>query len=248
MIYDALIIGGGPAGTTSSILLARAGWKVVLLEKVRFPRAKVCGEFISAGTLPLLDLLGIGESFRRAAGTPAREVGVFAGRHQITAPMPAEPTASFGKAISRELLDSLLMESARRSGVTILQPCTAKSLRRENWLYTCEAICDDRDQTLQSPIVIAAHGSWETGSLPTQAARHSTHDSGMLAFKARFSEGKLRPGLMSLLAFPDGYGGLVHTDGDETSLSCCITRSRLLKLRAIQPGVRAGETVLAHIL
>src|SRR5262245_14089568 len=51
---DALIVGAGPAGSAAALLLARAGWSVALIEKAEFPRRKVCGEFISATSLPLL--------------------------------------------------------------------------------------------------------------------------------------------------------------------------------------------------
>ena len=46
--HDALVIGAGPSGTASAILLAKAGWQVALMEQYRFPRQKVCGECISA--------------------------------------------------------------------------------------------------------------------------------------------------------------------------------------------------------
>jgi flavin-dependent dehydrogenase len=58
MNYDALVIGGGPAGATTALLLARAGWSVALVERKAFPRRKVCGEFISATSEPLLRDLG----------------------------------------------------------------------------------------------------------------------------------------------------------------------------------------------
>ncbi|HTJ02570.1 MAG TPA: FAD-dependent oxidoreductase, partial [Methylovirgula sp.] len=48
MLYDAIVIGAGPAGATSALALARRGWSVALIEKTLFPRRKVCGEFISA--------------------------------------------------------------------------------------------------------------------------------------------------------------------------------------------------------
>ncbi|HTT07381.1 MAG TPA: FAD-dependent oxidoreductase, partial [Gammaproteobacteria bacterium] len=59
MIYDAVVIGGGPAGSTAALRLVLAGWTVALVEKSSFPRRKVCGEFISATTLPLLRALGV---------------------------------------------------------------------------------------------------------------------------------------------------------------------------------------------
>jgi len=46
MTYDVIIIGAGPAGSTVSTLLSRAGLRALLLEKSRFPREKLCGEFI----------------------------------------------------------------------------------------------------------------------------------------------------------------------------------------------------------
>ncbi|MBS1172388.1 MAG: dependent oxidoreductase, partial [Proteobacteria bacterium] len=50
-----------------------------------------------------------------------------------------------------------------------------------------------------------------------------------------------------LLAFPGGYGGMVHTDGGRVSLSCCIRRDQLARCRQQWPDVRAGEAVLRHI-
>ena len=52
---------------------------------------------------------------------------------------------------------------------------------------------------------------------------------------------------MPLLAFPGGYGGMVHTDGGRVSLSCCIRRDGLERCRRSGRDVEAGEAVLAHI-
>jgi flavin-dependent dehydrogenase len=52
---------------------------------------------------------------------------------------------------------------------------------------------------------------------------------------------------MPLLAFPGGYGGMVHCDGGRVGLSCCIRRDVLARLRGSSAS-EAGETVLAHIL
>ena len=86
--YDAVVIGGGPAGSATALMLARAGWSVAIVEKSRFPRPKVCGEFISATTAPLLAELGVLEDVRRLAGPEVRRVGIFAGETISIAPMP----------------------------------------------------------------------------------------------------------------------------------------------------------------
>jgi flavin-dependent dehydrogenase len=69
----------------------------------------------------------------------------------------------------------------------------------------------------------------------------------LLAFKAHFQNSALSPGLMPLLSFQDGYGGMAHCDGGRVSLSCCLRRDRLESLARAE-GVPAGAAVLAHIL
>ncbi len=66
-ILDLAIIGGGPAGTAAALEARRHGLRVALWERDRFPRDKVCGEFISPEALPLLqsEIPGDGGSWRR---------------------------------------------------------------------------------------------------------------------------------------------------------------------------------------
>ena len=86
MLYDALIIGAGPAGSSAARLLAQAGWRVALVEKAEFPRRKVCGEFISATTMPVLKDCGVAVPFIAAAGPPVTRVGIYAGTTTLAAP------------------------------------------------------------------------------------------------------------------------------------------------------------------
>src|SRR5450432_2732365 len=104
MNYDALIIGGGPAGATAALLLARAGWSVAVVEMKEFPRGKVCGEFISATSQPLLRELGVDEAFRNRAGPEVRRVGLFAQDTVLAAAMPRLSSflGQWGRALGRE--------------------------------------------------------------------------------------------------------------------------------------------------
>ena len=121
---DALVIGAGVAGTSTAILLAQAGWRVVVVEQHAYPRRKVCGECIAAGNLVLLDELGIGAAFRSAAGPELRRVGWMDAAATVSADMP--PCSSgpypYGRALGRDRLDTLLLQRARSLGVVVLQP------------------------------------------------------------------------------------------------------------------------------
>jgi flavin-dependent dehydrogenase len=68
-----------------------------------------------------------------------------------------------------------------------------------------------------------------------------------LGFKAHFHDCRLSVGQMTLLAFPGGYGGMVHTNEGRATVSCCIRRDQLERCRQTMPGVSAAETVLAHL-
>ena len=83
--------------------------------------------------------------------------------------------------------------------------------------------------------------------MPTQDFRRPPRASDLFGFKAIFCSSALPSDLMPLLAFPGGYGGMVHTDGGRVSLSCCIRRDQLERCRKQWPHVRAGEAVLTHI-
>lgn len=249
--YDALIIGGGPAGSTAALLLARAGWSVVLVEKAIFPRRKVCGEFLSATNLPLFEELGVAEEFRLMAGPAVESVGLFAGESIFQAPMPHPQNRKYpsGQALGRDKLDALLLDRAKRAGATILQPYRVTEISAKDSSYHCQikAAGEEDSGNVTAHILIAAHGSWEPGSLPTQPQRKPARGSDLFGFKARFRGASLQVGLMPLLSFPGGYGGMVHTDDGLVSFSCCIRRDRLTALRAIHPQMSAAEAVFAHI-
>ena len=247
--FDALVIGGGPAGSTAALLLARAGWAVGLLERKRFPRRKVCGEYLSATNLPLLTQLGLAEALRDRAGPEVRRVGLFAGGTMLSSelPRPGDRGAGWGRALGREHLDTLLLERAGQAGADVRQPCSAEGLVAEGGVYRCQARAPGGSSEIVSRVVVAAHGSWDCGPLPTQLARRPPRPADLFGFKAHFRNSDLPAGLMPLLVFPGGYGGMVHSDSGRVSLSCCIRRDYLAELRRGLGGESAGEAVLAHI-
>ncbi|MBW8869526.1 MAG: FAD-dependent monooxygenase [Acidobacteriales bacterium] len=234
-----MVIGAGPAGSATARLLAQAGWKVILVEKAEFPRRKVCGEFISATTMPVLKACGIAAPFIAAAGPPVTRIGAWAGAAMLVAPQQRV----WGRALGREHLDVMLRDAAVSAGAALLQPAEVVALRHEAGKYLC-ILGDGRE--IAAHTVIAACGSWNPKGV-FAVRKDGAEPSDLFAFKAHFRGSQLPAGLMPLLAFPGGYGGLVQSDGGRTSLSCCIRRDLLEKARA-RHGGKAGEAVLAHIL
>src|SRR5215216_1379900 len=244
--YDAIIVGGGPAGSTAALLLSRAGWSVAVVEKAVFPRSKVCGEFISAASLPLLTELGVDSAFADSAGPPVRRIALYSGDVIVDAAMPKvqSAVAGWGRALGREQFDLLLLDGAARAGAHVWQPWRVVSARRSGDRWIC-SIVGKTMQDLSAPVLIGAAGSWERGPFPSME-RSSHDDRELLAFKAHFRDFDLAEDIMPLLAFPGGYGGLVNSDNGRVSLSCCIRRDALDRCRRAATG-RAGDAVLEHI-
>jgi 2-polyprenyl-6-methoxyphenol hydroxylase-like FAD-dependent oxidoreductase len=249
---DALIVGAGPAGSSAAVLLARAGWSVAIVEKQTFPRRKVCGECIAASNLPLLEALGISPAtFDALAAPPLQRVAFMCGHYCASAPLPAatHPRHTWARALGREMLDTLLLDQARAAGVRVFQPWSILSVDGPPGQMRALAldIASGEKTELQARLVILANGSWEPLQSARQTERRVRRGSDLLAFKANFDNANLAAGLLPVLAFEGGYGGMVVTDRQTTTIACCIRADRLAALRAGMPGHSAGEVVEAML-
>src|SRR6188472_3255882 len=106
--YDAVIIGAGPAGSSCAIRLAKTGLKVLLAEQKKFPRSKLCGEFISPECLAHFAELGVLDEMSRGGGVSLKRT-VFYARSGRCVSVPSEWLASGSLAIglSRSQMDQV---------------------------------------------------------------------------------------------------------------------------------------------
>jgi len=114
-MWDAVIVGAGPAGSATALLLARAGFDVLLLDAREFPRPKPCGDCISPGANRLLRNLGVWDEI--LAQGPA-----VLGGWQLSCAntcFSAQFQNDISLAISRERLDAVLLRHARAAGVEV---------------------------------------------------------------------------------------------------------------------------------
>jgi flavin-dependent dehydrogenase len=246
--FDAVIIGAGPAGSSAAILLARGGWSVALIEKQGFPRRKVCGECVAASNLPLLDALGVGDACLASAGPELRAVAFMRGEERATAPLPeADSRHRWGRAIGREVLDTLLLGQARAVGVTIFQPWVVQAIDGGpgDWHCRIRKTGEAASTVLHARVAIAAHGSWEALQSSRFIRRPPQRPSDLFAFKANFRGASLDDGLLPVLSFDGGYGGMVVGNDGITTVACCLRGEHLGAARRRTPGARAGDVVEA---
>jgi geranylgeranyl reductase family protein len=131
---DALIVGGGPAGSTCARVLARAGWDVLVIDRARFPRDKVCAGWVTPGVFHLLDL---DPAEYRAAGLTIQTITGFRTALMGDRPVDTRYPRAISYAIRRCEFDDFLL---RRSGARVLGNTPLGSLERRGdaWLANGE--------------------------------------------------------------------------------------------------------------
>ncbi len=171
------------------------------MEKTKFPRRKVCGEFIAASGVELLRTLGLGAELDAAAGPEVHTIALWSGDRSFEARMPAwHAAAPYPRALARETLDTLLLAHARRHGARVIQA---------------------PDPALEARVLLDARGSWHKGP----------GASDLLGFKAHFRDVELPASTIALIPFSGGYAGLVESGANRATLACCVRRSPLKGLR-----------------
>jgi menaquinone-9 beta-reductase len=213
--FDLAVIGGGPAGTSAAITAARSGARVLLLERGKLPRQRVCGEFVSAESLALLrELLNSSQLLNPALRIP--EARLFFDGHVVSTPV--EPPAA---SIARLDLDLALWNSAEHERVTAKLQTSVDSMTG-----SAPFVLSTSAGTFRARTVINATGRWS--NLQAQSAS-KTSDANItekwLGVKAHFLEPDPHRSV-DLYFFEGGYCGvqpvtLAGTNRGEGRVNAC---------------------------
>lgn len=160
--FDAVIVGGGPAGSTMGTLLAREGLDVAIFEQERFPRFHI-GESLLPANVPIFDRLGCHDAIRQA-GFITKPGATFYDEHEgracksFTFPhLPFQPASAYN--VVRDEFDDLLLRHAEKVGATVYREHVVKRTHRQPHQVGIQVQAPDgRLYEVQSSLLIDASG------------------------------------------------------------------------------------------
>lgn len=247
---DLLVLGGGPAGATVAALCATAGLRVTLLERGRFPREKVCGEFLSAEGCGVLGRLGLLRDLIDAGAVwlPAGRI-LSPGGTALDFELPRLSGVRGGLGVSRARLDAALVDLARDRGVDVLErtegcaPIVVDGSVRGVWARDVGRLSQ---RAIHAPLVVAADGrrSMLVRALhPRRGDPRRSRPRSWFGLATHLPLEQLQPEpRVELHLFDGGYCGLAPIEGRRINV-CLLATVAALRACGGSPARLFGERI-----
>lgn len=261
--YDAVVVGGGPAGTSAAIHLGLRGARVLLAEQKKFPRAKLCGEFISPECLDHFARLGVADRIRTAGGAELTQT-VFYSRCGRSVSVPSEWFGMAGNSalgLSRAEMDARLLDRARAVGVEVLEGAQAVGplMSEDGGVCGVQLRTNGDVRDYRARVTIDATGRTRALARRLEAKERAHHSplkrkARLVAFKAHLEGAEGSPGECEIYLYDGGYGGLSRVEGGLSNL-CFIVSARDVRacgslpdrvMREVVGQNRRARQTLAH--
>ena len=239
--WDVVVVGAGPAGATTALLLARAGASVLLMDRARFPRDKACSEYLSPATTEILERLGGGILDAVEGAAHAKLYGM-----KVVAPCGATMCGRFrggprpySFALPRTTFDTILVAAAARAGAQVRQATTVENLLREGGAVagvtarSCnpKGLPDGRGQrvTCNARIVVGADGLRSVVARRLGLVRSSSPRR--VAFTAHVADVAGMDGVGELHVSKRGYVGLGPVGDGVTTVALVVPLAAVRRSR-----------------
>ena len=213
-IFDVVIVGAGPAGSTCAAFCAQAGLRTLLLEREKFPREKVCGDCLNPSCWPVLRRLDIFERVRALPHGNLDAVEFIAiGGRKVHVDLPQGDESEI--AIKRSFFDYLLMLRAKGLGVDVREATTISAIEKtasNNWKIDIGA------EMIEARILIGADGRNSTIARLCNLLPRPTRER--IALQSHIPLPKDFGNRVVLQFLPEGYSGQAPVN--ERELNLCL--------------------------
>ena len=220
---EILIVGGGPAGSSAAIALARAGRRPLLIERSAGPHDKVCGGFLGWDSLAALARMGVDTVALGAR--PISRLRLVSSRHSVEARLPR---AAAG--LSRRTLDEAMLRGAANAGADILRGRTVKAADPERL-----SVRLDEGESIEAELLLLATGKHELRG----AARGRDTSGDPVGIRTPLARSaalnRALDGVIELHLFDGGYGGLLLQEDGSANLCLSVARARLKAAGGVDP-------------
>ena len=236
--YDAIVVGGGPAGAATSFALSRAGARVLVLDRATFPRPKPCAEYLSPQASRLLSEMGALDAVEAAgaahlAGMIVRAPNGAALRGDFVAAHGYSAFRDRGLALPRTALDSILLDCARNAGATVREGARVADLvRNAKGRVTGVQLlgASGTGESILAPLVVGADGLRSVIARRLGLARTS----------------RLWPRRIALVAHYENFGGMgdwgeMHVERDVGYVGLAAVGRGLTNVAMVVPASMARD-------
>lgn len=245
--FDVAIAGAGPAGSSAAIQLALNGARVLLVEQKMFPRAKLCGEFISPECISHFERLGVAGNMLAAGGAAITNT-VFYARSGRSIHLPSEwfnPGVT-ALGLSRSEMDNNLLTRAKQVGVTVWEDAHATGLLRKDQRVAGIIVkAADEIHACAATITIDATGRNRTLARELDQPASFRKKPKLVAFKAHLENVRPDDGACEIYFYKRGYGGLSEVEDGRSNL-CFIAGARDVRRSASDPETVMHEVVMKN--
>ena len=253
--FDVVIVGAGPAGSTCAAMLAKKGVRVLICEKAKFPREKICGDCVNPACWDVFRTLGVDNEIAANAEL-ILNIAIADGSGKVLQIPVADSLALSPRrpfiAIKRSILDSLLVQRAVADGAVLRENTSVDSIEEDGGRWKVSLRLQDSGGVVpvKARILIGADG--RNSLVARLLAEKETKN------KARAESSSERIGVqctarkrchatsnLLMFFFEGGYGGMVSVGAGEVNIAMVVRRD-LARLAVENPSIFLARTMYAN--